>query len=373
MALVKDFFGVFKIVEDVYARVKEILVPKQAYSWQTLIYLSLFSWFMSSLAIGLTRDLIAFCGWVFLIAGTSWYTTDKPILIPGTNLPVGALITGFLVSAFAVRSENVFTPRTLVLWPTIAAIITAIPEFFEGSGIDYKRQLPKLEIRQRIIVLLAACMIISCWLQLYFTIDKWARQYPSILVDDFSKSTLVLPTEPMIRTTEPTAKKTKPTVRVPKAGVLILNRLQLIVERELEGRPWDRQLNNDIDAEKWLVQAHERVPTIGKTIIDKYAAEYEKKNLVKYEERLFWTTEARAVTPKSKVDDYQLELFSVWKGPSSNPKKYFLRKTCKVSPISKTVDNDTVNIRNLGERIKVAEIKCDEPTKFFTGSPPAKQ
>jgi Family of unknown function (DUF5357) len=358
MALVKDFFGVFKIVEDVYERVKKILVPPQAYSWQTLIYLSLFSWLMSSLAIGIARDLIAFCGWIFLIAGTSWYTTDKPILVPGTNLPTGALITGFLVSAFAVRSENVFTPGTLVLWPTISAIITAIPEFFEGSGIDYKRQLPKLEIRQRIIILLAACMIISCWLQLYFTIDKWTKQYPSLLADDFSKSTLVLPTEAKLN--------------APLSGAVILNRIQPVVEDQLRGRLWDQQLNNKIDTEKWINQANVRIGTIGQKIIDKYAAEYEKKNHVKYEERQFWTTTA-SVTNTTSKDNYQLNLFNVWQGPSSNPKKYFLRKSCKLNFVSKLVDNDTVNIKNPGERAKVAEIDCDAGVKFFAGSPTPKQ
>ncbi|AFZ04419.1 septal junction protein FraD [Calothrix sp. PCC 6303] len=359
MALVKDFFGVFKIVEDVYEQVKKILVPKQAYSWQTLIYLSLFSWLMSSLALGTARDLIAFCGWVFLIAGTSWYTTDKPILVPGTNLPVGALITGFLVSAFAVRSENVFTPRTLVLWPTISAIITAIPEFFEGSGIDYKRQLPKLEIRQRIIILLAVCMVISCWLQLYFTIDKWARQYPSILADDFSKSTLIVPTEPKLT--------------VPASGAIILNRIQPIVEGQLRGRSWNKQSNNDVDVERWLIEANQRVASIGQDIMNRYAAEYERKNLVNYEERVFWSTEARVVNTKSTNSGYRLDLLSVWKGPSSNTKKYFLRKSCQIDPISKPADNSTVNTRNPGERVIVAEIQCEAVPKFFAGSPPVKQ
>jgi Family of unknown function (DUF5357) len=361
MALVKDFFGLFKIFEGAYENLKKLLIPEKAYSWQTLIYLSLFSWFMSSLAMGTARDLIAFCGWVFLIAGTSWYTTtDTPVMVPGTNLPIGAVVTGFLVSVYAGRSEEVFTPVTIVLWPTIAAIITAIPEFFEGSGIDSKRQLPKLEIRQRIIILLAACMILSCWLQLYFVLDKWVRQYPSLLADDFSKSTLILRSD---------IKK-----NAPESGAIILNRLQPIVEEQLQGRLWNQQANNnEIDVEKWLIDANKRVGIIGQEVINRYAAEYEKKNLVKYEERLFWTTEARVVSTKSTNSGYRLDLLSVWKGPSSNPKKYFLRKSCQIDPISKPLETNTVNPRNSETRITVAEFQCEATPKFFTGTLPVKQ
>jgi hypothetical protein len=388
MSLVKDFFSFFNIFEDVYKRIKELLIPKQAYSWQTLIYLSLFSWLMSSLAIGVTRDLIAFFGWVFLIAGTSWYTTtDKPIMIPGTNLPIGAVITGFLVSAYAGRSEDVFTPVTIVLWPTIAAIITAIPEFFEGSGIDSKRQLPKLEIRQRIIILLAACMVLSCWLQLCFTVNKWTKQYPSIMTDDFALSTLVLKPEPLPRETKKSPEKVKPTpekidasppkielmVRPPKVGLIIINRLQSAVEDELQGKLWSVQSNNQIDTGKWLLEANTRVGTIGQNIINKYAAEYERKNLVKYEERVFWTTEARVENTKSTDAGYRLDLFSVWKGPRSDSKKYFLKKSCNIDPISKPVDNNTVNIKNPGERVTEAEVQCEDKTEFFKGSLPVKQ
>src|SRR5689334_7413832 len=95
--LFKDLLGLTGFIADIYAGIKKFFVPDRAYSWQTLIYLSLFSWAISSFATGAIKDTIAFFGWLFLIAGTAWYTTDDPARIPGTYMPVGAVITGFLV------------------------------------------------------------------------------------------------------------------------------------------------------------------------------------------------------------------------------------------------------------------------------------
>ncbi len=225
--LFKDAFGVFKFVEGLYAGVKKVLVPPKAYSWQTFIYLTVFSWVLSFFATGYIRDIIAFCGWLFLIAGTAWYTTEDPLRVPGTFMPVGAVITGFLVSVFAFgNQEDVITPRTIVLWPTISALVTAIPEFIEGSDTEAKAQIPKPEDRQRIIILVASCMLLSCWIQFYFVMDKWLQEYPSLQADNFKRSTFV------VRTEGPQ--------EIPKNGLVILEKLQPLVEEQIAERPWIR-------------------------------------------------------------------------------------------------------------------------------------
>jgi Family of unknown function (DUF5357) len=350
MEIIKDLFGVFNIFEGIYERIKKILIPPRAYSWQTLIYLSIFSAIMSALANHPFKDVISFFGWIFLIAGTSWYTTDQPILIPGTNMPVGALITGFLVSYFAFggREDADITSRTLVWWPTISAIITAIPEFFEGSGIDYKRQLPKAEIRQRIIVLVGCCMILSAWLQLTYTIDRWVRLYPSIQSDNFSRSSFVVSTQPQLR--------------IPENGDKILTRLEPLVVQQLDRRDWSEVV-------RWLNQADERVSALGKQVID--------KQLAQYEERQLWTVESRvnSTNNKSTSDEteYRLDLLSIWNGPSSNAKRYYLRKSCQIAPVDVPANISTVNIQKPGEKVKVAEVQCEPKRSFFAGSPPPRQ
>ncbi|MEH2408112.1 septal junction protein FraD [Nostoc sp.] len=332
--LFKDVFGIFKFTEGLYAGIRKVLVPPKAYSWQTFIYLSVFSWVLSYFAIGYIKDIIAFFGWLFLIAGTSWYTTEDPLRVPGTFMPVGAVITGFLVSVFAFgNQEDVITPRTIVFWPTISAIITAIPEFIEGNDTDAKARIPKPEDRQRIIILVASSMLLSCWIQFYFVMDNWSRQYPSLQADTFKRSTFV------VRTEEP--------VKIPQNGVIILEKLQPIVVEQIAQRPWS-------EVEKWLLDAKQRVGTIGREVI--------KINLGQYEEKELWRVEPRVANTKS---GYILDLLSIWIGPSSNPRGYYLKKSCRIEPVAAT--------NNSGNKITVAEIECDRLNKFIPGSPPPQQ
>lgn len=335
----KDILGVFKIFEGGYARLRYLLIPPKWYSWQTVIYLSIFSWLMSSLSTGYIKDIIAICGWLFLIAGTSWYTTDKPLYIPGTKMPIGAVITGFLVSVFAFgQTQNILTTRTIVFWPTIAAIITAIPEFFEGTGTDVQRQIPKIETRQRMIILIASCMVISCWIQLCFVVDKWLDKFPSVEVDHIKPSALVITTVPV--------------VKVPGNGVLILNKLEPLVEEQIAKRPWS-------EVEQWLLDARRRVGDLGKQVI--------ATNLAEYDERYLWRVEPRVSNANS---GYKLDLLSIWVGPSANASGYYLKKSCRIDPISPSTSKTTVTPAKPENSSTVAEIACDRGTKFTQGAPP---
>lgn len=338
----KDLFGAFAFLEGVYERIRRLIVPEKAYSWQTLIYLSIFSWFASSLAVGYVKDIISFFGWIFLIAGTSWYTTDDPLRIPGTFMPVGAVLTGFLVSVFAFgREEDVITPRTIVLWPTISAIITAIPEFFEGSGTDVQTQIPKPEIRQRVIVLVASCMILSCWIQFYFVMDNWLKEYPSLLADNFKNSTFVV--------------SRQSPAKIPANGVVILDNLQPLVEEQIAGRPWSQ-------VERWLIDADQQVGNLGRRVVE--------KNLAKFDEKELWLVKPRVVNTKS---GYILDLLSIWTGPSSNPRGFYLKKSCRVEPVAAPTNSSIANVTSKDNKITVAEVSCDRISKFIAGSPPAQQ
>ncbi|WP_298919936.1 septal junction protein FraD [uncultured Nostoc sp.] len=332
--LFKDVFGVFKFAEGLYAGIRKVLVPPKAYSWQTFIYLSIFSWVLSYCATGYIKDIIAFFGWLFLIAGTSWYTTEDPLRVPGTFMPVGAVITGFLVSVFAFgNQQDVITSRTIVFWPTISALITAIPEFIEGNDTDAKARIPKPEDRQRIIILVASSMLLSCWIQFFFVMDNWFQQYPSLQADTFKRSAFVVRTEER--------------AKIPQNGVVILEKIQPRVVEEIAQRPWS-------EVEKWLLDAKQRVRTLGKEVI--------QKNLGRYEERELWHVEPRVANTKS---GYILDLLSIWIGPSSNPRGYYLKKSCRIEPVAAT--------NNSGNKITVAEIECDRINKLIAGSPPPQQ
>jgi hypothetical protein len=339
----------FDFLKDVIARIKNFFIPPKAYSWQTLIYLSVFSWLMSSLTDnGPIQDIIAFFGWVFLIAGTSWYTTDKPLYIPGTIMPVGAVITGGIISIFAFQQDDEFIGRTIVFWPTISAIITAVPEFFEGSGTDVKRQLPKLEDRESVIALIGCCMLLSCWLNLYGLTDEWLREYPSAKYPIYRNENEVSQRNDLLTILEPSD-------RIPENGVLIMNKLQPAVETTLEGKSWS-------NVELWLQDADKNVDRLGEKILNIHLAEFEEKQ--------FWETQARVenIIPKDINSGYKLDLISVWKGPSATPKGYYLKRTCQIEPIAESVD--TISAR--GEKITVAEVECLPKISYFAGQPPKK-
>lgn len=341
--ILKDLLNVFKIVEDVYERIRRLLVPPRAYSWQTLIYLSIFSWIMSVLSTGYVKDIVSFLGWLFLIAGTSWYTTDNPILIPGTNMPIGAVITGFLVSTLAFGRENdVITPRTIVLWPTISALIAASAEFVEGTGTESKTQVPKIEERQKIIVLIGCCMVISCWIGFYFVTDDWLNEYPSIQTDNFQRSTFILRTDDV--------------VVGPRNGVVILDKIQPVIEEQISKKPWS-------EVEQWLFDARQRVARIGREVI--------AKELAQYDERFLWRVEPRISNPNPKnKNEYKLDLLSVWSGPSSKPGGYYLTKSCQIDPIAVPRNTDTTSTE---QTVIVAEIQCGPIGKVIQGAPPPQQ
>ncbi len=338
-AFLKDFLFIFKFFEDIYGGIKKLLVPTKAYSWQTFIYLSVFSWGLSYFANTPIKEIIAFCGWLFLIAGTAWYTTDDPVRVPGTFMPVGALITGFLVSIFAFGNERIgVTSGTIVLCPTIAALITTIPSFLEGTGTDAKAQLPKPEERQKLIILFASCMLLSCWIQFYFVMDNWLKEYPSLLSDNFNRSTFV------VRTEAPG--------KIPNNGVYILNKLQPLVEQQIDKQPWSK-------VEKWLQNANPNIASLTQQVmLDKRLKEFDEKEL--------WRIEPRISNPNtSKKDEYLLDIISIWNGPSSNLRGYYLKKSCQIRPIA-----SSAKTKKPEDTIIVAEIECGRVSKPIAGPPP---
>jgi hypothetical protein len=334
MDLFKDFIGAFKFVQNLFQGIGKFFTPAKAFSWQTFIYLSVFSLVASYFCVGFVKEIIAFFGWLFLIAGTAWYTTDDPLRVPGTFMPIGALITGFLISVFAFgHHESVVTIRSIVLWPTISAIITAIPEFFQGTGTEAKAQLPKVQIRQKLIILVAWSLLITCWLQFYFVVDKWLKEYPSLLSDNFQKSMFVTRVE----------EKSK----LPQNGNTILTKLQPLIEEQIIDKPWSK-------VEKWLLESDQRVGSLGNQVI--------KHNLVKYAEHGLWRVEPRVTNVKS---GYRLDILTIWTGPSASQLGFYLRKSCLIQPTSSSNQQDRKNV--------VADIKCDRFNKLVIGPPPPQQ
>jgi hypothetical protein len=63
-----------------------------------------------------------------------------------------------------------------------------------------------------------------------------------------------------------------------------------------------------------------------------------------------------------------LDILSIWTGPSSNPKKYYLKKSCTVEPFAGGVRTNKPDAKGT-----VAEIICEGGSSLFGGSPPPQQ
>lgn len=361
MSLIKGIFG---FIEDIFKGVIDFLVPSKAYSWQTLIYLSLFSLIMSFFATGAVKYLIEYCGWFFLIAGTAWSTTDKPVTIPGTNMPIGALVTGALVSLFLFSrfingtEEITIKPISIVVWPTLAAVITAIPEFFEGSGTDVKRQLPKLLIRQQILILLAVCMMISCWIQFYYITESWFNRYPTLRTENFGASRLIIGRRLIPELNNEDLDESKVNFILPPVnGVQLLNRLSPKIEKQLEGRLWG-------EVERWLLDSVNKTEP-NRPIVK--LGQQVKEEVLKTSpaEKALWLIEPRVSNTKT---GYKLDLLAIWRGPSFMADRYYLQKSCEITPFAKELEDNS----DENATVNVAEIECQRVPSLIPKKPPAK-
>ena len=312
-----------KIIQFVIDRLKELksfITPPKAYSWQTVILLSLFSWVMSLLATDLVRNFLANCGWIFLIWGVAWATSENPIKIG--DLSLSPWITGALVSIYLFgRNEDGISPTTLISWPAISAMIAALPNFFD-KGLKFR--LPSRETRHRLINLFLSQLVISCWFQFYFVIESWVDQYPSLLADDFSNSHFVfkLPSEEQV---------------VPRGG-LILNLMEPQILEQLNNQPW-------AEIEQWRSQSQNTI----ETLIEKV-----EKELPQSKEELWWRFDSQ-VSPNPP--GYNLQLQATWSGPRSQAKPYNIRKNCQINPIYQQLDAESSITLD-----RISEVRCFPPS-----------
>ncbi len=322
---------VLKFLSNVFQPVIKLVSPPKAFCWQTLIYLSVFSLFMSYLSDGVPQELISTLGWIFLIAGTSWSTIDHPRRIFG--MPLGALITGALVSVFAFGQDNRadISSNSFVLWPTLSALLTAVPEFIDAG----KSQIPRPEVRQRLIVLIGGSLVISCWLQFFFVVQGWTRDYPTLLSDNFNNSAFV--------------RKTDVEAKVPGNGAVILNELEPIVIQEVAGKSWSQ-------VERWLSSSQKRIQELGNQVI--------ALKLRAYQEKDWWQVESKVVSANS---GYNLKLHSVWNGPTANGKRYFLTRTCQIEPY--VADTNILAQPDSKQSNIIARINCFSGNKNLLNPP----
>ncbi len=306
---------------DFWKWLKKLLTPPKAFSWQTLILLSIVSWLVSLIATDQVRSFVAFWGWIFLILGVWWGTEYHHLYIGFVSL--SPWITGALTCIFIFGGwTNVKSGVGLVFWPIFSAIIAAVPEFVE-KGIKWR--IPPKASRQKLVILFGYHLLISCWIHFYFVLQNWLNQYPTLLADkdNFSKSAFVI--------------NLKTQQQLTPRGAEILNMMPAYLPK-LDNHPCsDVQRQKQ---EKDLIAIWQQA----------------RKELSKAEEDNYWHFESKVSCNGS---NYKLNLQAKWQGPSSDSQSYVITKLCEINLVTKS-----------GVTPADIKINCSPATVPFLGRTP---
>lgn len=288
-------------VKDSITQVRDLVTPKQYFSWQTILMLSLFSWVMAfiaeqTLATNLTVQLLSTGSWIFLTVAIWWALANNPVQI--WNISLSAWITGAVICVF------LFAPWTdqrlewaIVLWPILSAAIAAFPNFMNWK---LEWQLPMPHIRQTLVLMLLVNLLLSSWFLFYFRLQSWFTDYPSLRVESLDRSHFVYHFDTnQVRFSQ---------------GVPLLDSAADILAKELDGAPWPR-------AERWLLNIDGGIKSLANNV-----------ELIAPTESIFWSLDAPR--PISESSGYALKLRANWLGPTAEQKGYYLEKTCTIMPRS---------------------------------------
>ncbi len=300
--------------------------PPKAFSWQTLVLLSLFSWVMAwTIHTYALAFLVTTTGWVFLVLGVGWATAEqKPLDILEFKFKIGPWITATLICT-RLLVMDVGVSSTLVVFPIIAALVAAMPKFIK-RGPSFK--LPEPGDRQVLMNTMLIHGMLSCWISFHFIVQSWVRQYPSLLADNFSDSSFVMTVGFL---------DGDPAERSQGSTLLLI--AEEALQAELADRSWseveewlwlidedqDGETNPEPEAEPDVIAAFKD------NVLTQFAAEDDSES--QYESNYnLW----QLVLPDPRLPDdrtrrgYDLELRAVWRGPSSEPDGYYFRKTCLI-------------------------------------------
>ncbi len=197
----------FKWMDNAGKTIWEFLNPIKAFSWRTLIFLSLFSWSLMLALGGVPSEVVGNSasrgevsqfspmhsalfnlGWVFLNLGIGWgFAKDakgdkkSKVKIPLLDLEFfpGAWITAGLTCCFLFR---IWMPElrslALLCWPIVTAVYAAIPKTIP---LIIGHKLPEPQVRQDLLLLALLHSMLSCWIGFHLLVQSWVVTYPPLL------------------------------------------------------------------------------------------------------------------------------------------------------------------------------------------------
>ncbi|MEC4892482.1 MAG: DUF5357 family protein [Oscillatoria sp. PMC 1051.18] len=309
----KNFTNIWLIIE-------KRMRPPCAYCWQTMILLSLFSAFMSWLATNAVSQFISSWGWIFLIIGVSWIAKEN-------SWSFGPWLTGGLICLFIFwdLTDNL-EEVGWVIWPTLSAMLASSAAFFDQK---FNFRPPPGADRQKIVILIGSQLIISCWLQFFFLTQGWVENYPTILADSFQRSAFVTRVNFPVKT-------------LPR-GLIILDLIEAELNKRLQNKSWT-------EVQEWL-----REP--GKKEQLDAVIEEARKNLPPSPENKLWQIQQKQ-PPFQSEESVVFRI--VWEGPRSGSERYYIERTCQLSPDPLNSDITEEITEELTETREAKYVNCDQ-------------
>ncbi len=313
--------------------------PK-AISWQTLMFLSMFSLAFALFAYLLpdragivTANVSGNFALIFLIIGIFWFFTEKRTRIFG--IKVRPIVVGLLISFLLFKNiaANLFFAIGQFA-PIICGLIAILPDIYQ----QFKLSKPDLEKFQQIIAIFLVYLLISCWFSFYLFIQNWSKaNYPENFYIDqnFSQSIFVVQVIPSSVTGQ------KKLLKTPEE---ILNFFEVYLKNKLENQAWAR-------VESYL-----------KLLDSKYLKNQINQLLISKIEDSQWSVRLEVESPedigKPNVSEYNLTLWVIWSGASEDSPTYRLKKTCKVRQQNLSIPSAISSANSKG----VAELICEKTT-----------
>lgn len=330
-----------KFLLNIYEWLQKNARPPSAFSWETLILLCFFSWYMSILTANQeVKFFLNNFGWIFLIFGVYWATTSAHQLRIGykfpTNdgFPLSPWITGALVSIYLFGGVDFEVRReALIYWPVISAIIALLPDFLkEGPDGVMTLKKPPLNNRQNMVVLVTSQLLLTCWFQFNFLVQDWLVQYPSILADNVQNSAFVVKFNPA-------------TSQNLTRGVTLLESVEARLQERLDGKPWS-------EIERSLL------PEERTKLVNTVEEQVKQQNSPLAEDGL-WQVRSGVSTRKA---GYNLGLKAIYQGPRAQSTPYFLDKACQITQSfpRRSAATKPINAKQTTPGTPISRFKCGD-------------
>ena len=308
-------------MKDLFASLRSFLTPKDPASWQTFMLLSLFSVVMAAFMSPGVQGIVSSCGWFFLIVAVWWFVHEKDVQ---SALSFNGVFTKIFLGPWIVASLIVLAvfgswagfinllgiaPPAFICVAPLAALIALAPKFIKSS----KEKTPEFTIpaakeRQGMVLFVLSHLLIACWFQFYFLLQGWLNLYPSLMAEDFSRSSFVVRVQPNIQVSR---------------GREVLNAAESDLRDRLNNQNWSA-------IERWLFES--KVSNQWTTDLERNV-QSRLRNKLGGGEMDLWTLSGKVdADAYDSGAYYNLVLNATWKGPTATQTPYTVSKRCELIP-----------------------------------------